>query len=272
MNADAAPRPRRLDAFGNVSARALRVWRRDFEVFRTTLLVNFLPPMLEPVLYIVAFGFGMGSLVETVPWRGTEVRYLTFVVPGVIAIAVMFQSYFETTYSSFVRMYYQRTFDAMLATPLLVEDVIVGEWLWGATRAVMAGGIMLVMVSLFGQVQWPEALWVVPISLVGGLLFSGLGLITTALVPAIDQFNLPTFIVIFPMFLFSGTFFPMEVLPDWALWIAWALPLTHLSSLLRGACLGQAPEATGWSLLYLGAMTLAAGAAALLLMKRRLVK
>lgn len=261
-----------MSAFTNISGRAWRVWGRNFEVFRATLWVNFIPPMLEPVLYIVAFGFGMGSLVETVPWHGRDVRYLEYVVPGVIAIAVMFQAYFETTYSSFVRMYYQRTFDAMLATPLLVEDVIAGEWLWGASRAFFAGAIMLVMVSFFGVVAWPEALWVVPLSILGGLLFSGMGLITTALVPAIDQFNLSTFIIIFPMFLFSGTFFPMDVLPGWALAVAWALPLTHLSSLLRGACLGIAPEAPGWSLLYLGVTTIAAGAIALILMKRRLVK
>jgi lipooligosaccharide transport system permease protein len=261
-----------MSTFSNISTRSLRVWRRDFEVFRATLWVNFIPPMLEPVLYILAFGFGMGSLVQTVQWHGREVRYLAYVVPGIIAIAVMFQSYFETTYSSFVRMYYQRTFDAMLATPLLVEDVIVGEWLWGASRALMAGAIMLVMVTFFGQVHWPECLWVVPLSLLGGLLFSGLGLITTALVPAIDQFNLSTFLVIFPMFLFSGTFFPLDVLPRWALVIAWALPLTHLSSLLRGACLGARPEMPGWSLLYLGVMTLAATAGAIVLMKRRLVK
>lgn len=261
-----------MNSFTNISARAWRVWSRNFEVFRTTLWVNFIPPMLEPVLYIVAFGFGMGSLVETVPWHGHEVRYLEYVVPGVIAIAVMFQSYFETTYSSFVRMYYQRTFDAMMATPLLVEDVIVGEWLWGASRAIFAGTIMLVMVSFFGVVAWPGALWVVPLSVLGGLLFSGMGLITTALVPAIDQFNLSTFLVIFPMFLFSGTFFPMDVLPGWALAVAWALPLTHLSSLLRGACLGIAPEAPGGSLLYLAVATMVSGALALLLMKRRLVK
>jgi len=261
-----------MSTFANISPRALRVWRRDFEVFRMTLWVNFIPPMLEPVLYILAFGFGMGSLVDTVTWRGEAMRYIRYVVPGIIAIAVMFQSYFETTYSSFVRMYYQRTFDAMLATPLLVEDVIVGEWLWGASRALLAGSIMLVMVSFFGLIEWPDSLWVVPISLLGGLLFSGLGLITTALVPAIDQFNLSTFVFIFPMFLFSGTFFPLDVLPHWALAVAWTLPLTHVSSLLRGACLGTRPEAPSWSLLYLGAMTLAAGAAAVVLMKRRLVK
>lgn len=205
-------------SFGNISPRALRVWQRDAEVFRTTIWVNFIPPLLEPVLYIIAFGFGLGSLVKTVPYHGRQIAYLTFMVPGVISVAVMFWSYFETTYASFVRMYYQRTFDAIVATPLLVEDVIAGEWLWGSTKSVMAGVIMLAMITAFGLARWPSSALVIPLTWLGGLLFAALGLITTSLVPQIDQFNLPTFILIFPMFLFSGTFFPIDILPPgpWA--------------------------------------------------------
>jgi lipooligosaccharide transport system permease protein len=258
--------------FADISPRALRVWQRNADVFRATILVNFLPPMLEPVFYIVAFGYGFGSLVKTVPYLGKEIPYLSFMVPGVISIAVMFQAYFETTYSSFVRMYYQRTFDAITATPLLVEDVIAGEWLWGATKSVAASVIMLVMISFFGQVHWPTGLMVVPLALLGGLLFSALGLVTTALVPQIDNFNISTFLVIFPMFLFSGTFFPLEILPGWAMKIALILPLTHISSLVRGACLGQEPPYAGASVAYLLVFTAGAFAGALQLMRRRLVK
>lgn len=258
--------------FRNISPRALRVWQRDADVFRTTIVVNFIPPMLEPVLYVVAFGFGLGSLVKTVPYQGAQIDYLTFMVPGVVCVAVMFWSYFENTYASFVRMYYQRTFDAILATPLLVEDVIVGEWIWGATKSLLASSIMMVMISLFGLVVWPAGLLVIPLALLGGLLFAALGLITTALVPQIDSFNLPIFIVIFPMFLFSGTFFPIDILPGWARVVAWFLPLTHLSSLIRGACLGQTPPQAVWSLLYLVVLTILTGAIAVVLMRRRLVK
>jgi lipooligosaccharide transport system permease protein len=261
-----------FEPFTHVSPRALRVWQRDADVFRTTIWVNFLPPMLEPVLYILAFGLGLGSLVKTVPYLGGQISYLTFMVPGVVSVTVMFASYFETTYSSFVRMYYQRTFDAIVATPLLVEDVIAGEWLWGATRAVMASSIMLIMISFFRLVHWPGGLLIVPVALLGGLLFAALGLITTALVPQIDQFNLPMFILVFPMFLFSGTFFPIDILPAWAARVAWVLPLTHVSSLIRGACLGRHPPHLAASLVYLILVTLGAASVALLLMRRRLVK
>jgi lipooligosaccharide transport system permease protein len=258
--------------FGNVSRRAWRVWQRDADVYRTTWLINFLPPLLEPVLYIVAFGIGMGSLIGVVVYQDRELRYLNFMIPGVIAVAIMFWAYFETTYSSFVRMYYQRTFDAILATPLLVEDVIAGEWLWGASKSVLAAAIMLGITGAFGLVTLPQGLLVLPVALAGGLLFSALGLITSAISPRIETFNLPIFVLIFPMFLFSGTFFPIDVLPRWAMNIALVLPLTHVSYLVRGACLGQAPSIWVWSILYLLGATVVTTGAAMYLMRRRLIR
>ena len=114
----------------NISWRLLHVWRRNGEVLLTTWYTNFLPPLLEPVFYVLAFGFGIGGMIGDFTFQEHNMSYLQFVAPGVVAVAVMFWSFFETTYSSFVRMYYQRTFDAMIATPLLVEDVIAGELLW----------------------------------------------------------------------------------------------------------------------------------------------
>ncbi len=256
----------------NISWRSIKVWQRDAEVLWATWFLNLLPPLLEPILYVLAFGFGIGSLIHEVHYLGKEFSYLSFMAPGVVSVAIMFWAFFETTYSSFVRMYYQKTFDAILATPLLVEDVIAGEWLWGASKAVMASGIMLVMLSLFGLVNWPEGLWVVAISIVGGLLFSAIGLITTALCPRIEMFNLPIFLVIFPMFLFSGTFFPINVLPTLAEKVAYLLPLTHISFLVRGACLSTWPSFWILNVSYLVVTTLIASWLALVLMKRRLVK
>ena len=256
----------------NVSRRAWRVWQRDVEVFLTTWKTNFLPPLLEPVLYVLAFGVGMGSLIGRVVYQGQEIPYLHFMIPGVIAVATMFWSFFETTYSSFVRMYYQKTFDAIVSTPLLVEDVIAGEWLWGATKSVVAASLMLLMMGLMGLIHWPSGLLVIPLAAIGGLLFSALGLVATALVPRIDSFNLPSFLFIFPMFLFSGTFFPIDILPGWAMRIALALPLTHISFLVRGACLGRIPPFWFVNLLYLLAGTALAFVLALVLMRRRLVR
>lgn len=256
----------------NVSLRSFRVWQRDFEVYLTNWKTEFLPPLTEPILYVFAFGFGLGSLIHKVQYEGRDLTYLRFMAPGIVAVAIMFWSYFETTYSSFVRMYYQRTFDAILATPLLVEDVISGELLWGATKAVIASTIMLGMLSLLGLVSWPSGLWVIPISLVAGILFSALGLVITSITKNISAFNLPMFLMVMPMFMFSGTFFPVSILPRWALVIAWGLPLTHVSYLVRAAVLGWTRGPVIVSALYIVALAAALSAFALRLMKRRLIQ
>ena len=256
----------------NVSPRSLRVWRRDLDVYLTTWKTNFVPPLLEPVFYVLAFGLGVGSLIGYLEYKGQSIAYLQFMAPGVLAVAIMFWSFFENTYASFVRMYYQKTFDAMMATPLLVEDVIVGEILWGTTKSILASTLMLIVLSTFGLVAYPTGLWVLPMSALGGLLFASLGMICTALSPNIDSFNFPIFVFVFPMFMFSGTFFPIDILPAWAHVLAWCLPLTHVSLIVRGLVLGWLPAGWGWSLLYLLLATPVAFVSALALMKRRLVK
>jgi lipooligosaccharide transport system permease protein len=258
--------------FGNVSYRAWKVWMRDLEVYRTTWKTNFLPPLLEPVLYVLAFGVGMGRLVGNIEYQGSTLTYLQFMFPGVISVAVMFWAFFETTYSSFIRMYYQRTFEAIVATPLQAEDLIAGEWLWGASKSVIAAVLMLVMMSIFGLVNWPSGILVIGIALLGGLLFSALGLIVTAISPTIETFNVPIFVVIFPMFLFSGTFFPIDILPGWAMTVAMCLPLTHVSYLIRGACLGMLPPFWIWNLAYMVVLAFLLTGLSIVLLRRRLLK
>jgi lipooligosaccharide transport system permease protein len=255
----------------NLSLRSLRVWQRDADVYLTTWKTEFLPPLLEPILYVFGFGFGVGALIHRVTYLGQSIGYLPFMAPGIVAVAVMFGAFFETTFSSYVRMYYQKTYDAILATPLLVEDVILGELLWGTTKATLSATIMLGVLGGLGLVSWPTGLLVIPIAVMGGLLFSGFGLVMTSFVKTISQFNVPVFTVIMPMFMFSGTFFPLDVLPPWALGVAWCLPLTHVARLTRAAVLGM-PHPHLWiSGLYVGAAALGLSALALARMKVRLV-
>ena len=139
-----------------------------------------------------------------------------FIAPALIAITIMNSAFFENTYASFVRMYYQKTFDAMMATPLTVEEIITGEIIWGATKALIATAIMMAVISFFGLIRYPEGLLLLPLAFLGGLAFGAAGMVCTALVPNIELFNLPVFLFITPMFLFGGTFFPLENLPLWA--------------------------------------------------------
>ena len=127
-------------------------------MYRKIWLVNFLVPLFEPLLYLAAFGIGLSALIGKVSYHGTELSYIEFIAPALLAITIMYNAFFENTYASFVRMYYQKTFDAMMATPLSLEDIIAGEIVWGATKSVIAAAIMLAVISLFGLVHFPHGL------------------------------------------------------------------------------------------------------------------
>jgi len=256
----------------NISFRAWSIWYRNLEVLKEGWIFKLAPPILEPIIYVFGFGFGLGSLVGVVTYQNDKIPYLQFMVPGVLSITVMFWAFFETTYSTYVRMEFQKTFDSILATPLLLEDIIVGEWLWAATKALIATTLMLATVSLLGLISWPEAFLMFPVIIIGGLLFSALGLITTAICKSIDMFNVPIFAIIMPMFMFSGTFFPLDVLPGWAKTLAQFLPLTHLSLLIRGAALGKIPDSWVWNVTYLIFSTAIISLLSLRLMYKRMVK
>lgn len=255
-----------------ISKRFLRIWQRNLTVYRATWKISFIPPLLEPLFYLLAFGVGLSALVGKIEYKGTTVSYITFIAPSLIAINMMYNAFFENTYASFVRMYYQKTFDAMMATPLFLEEIITGEIIWGATKSVIATGIMLGVVSLFGLIEYPQGLLVVPLSLVGGMAFGSIGMYFTGIVPNIEIFNLPIFLFITPMFLFSGTFFPVENLPVWAQRLALLLPLTHLVKLTRSFCFGMIDSGLLWNFLYILVFSLVFFPLAILKMHRRLIK
>jgi len=260
------PRP------SQISHRTWRVWQRNFSVYRQTWKISFIPPLLEPMFYILAFGLGLAVMVGEIDLGGRVVPYTVFIAPALVAVAIMQNAFFETTYNSFVRMYYQKTFDALLTTPLNLEEIILGEILWAATKALIATVLMSCVLSLFGLFDFPGALFLLPLSLLGGLFFAALGMICTALVPGIEMFNLPIFLGITPMFLFSGTFFPLANLPGWAQHLAQFLPLTHLVTLVRAGTL-EMPEAGLWlSVLYLALTTALLVPLAIALMVRRIVR
>ena len=250
----------------------LRVWERNLTVYRQNWQISFLPPILEPLLYLTAFGIGIGSLVGKVDFAGQEVSYAAFIAPALIAFNIMNNAFFENTYGSYVRMYYQKTFDAMMATPLSVEEIITGEIVWGATKSLIATVIMLIVISLFGLIRYPEGLLIIPLAFLWGLAFGSIGMFFTSIIHHIDLFNLPFFLFITPMFLFSGTFFPIENLPVWAQSVAMILPLTYLVDVTRNFCYGRFSPDMIWSLAYYVIFTAAFYTLALYKMRRRLIK
>ncbi len=257
---------------GNISWRFLSVWRRNLIVYRRIWKVNFLVPLLEPGFYILAFGLGFQGLIGDLTYDGSALTYTHFIAPALIAISIMYNSFFETTYASFVRMYYQKTFDGMMTTPLSLEEIMLAEIVWSATKATAAALIMMVVLGLFGFITFPSGLLVVPLAFLGGLAFGSIGMFFTGITPSIDMFNLPIFLFITPMFLFSGTFFPVSGLPDWAHSVALLFPLYHLVELSRFFCLGLVETAPLLSLAYLACFTLCFLFLGLSAMRKRLVK
>ncbi|MDW5563359.1 MAG: ABC transporter permease [Methanomassiliicoccus sp.] len=267
-----------MSLLSNIDSGAVLVWRRNADVFFKTWKTNFLPSIIEPLLYLVAMGAGLGGLIVGLTYAGQDINYVRFLAPGLVAISIMYGGFFECTYGSFVRMHYQKTFDAIVATPVSLEDVIAGEILWGASKSFLNSSIVLLVIETMGLTLVPEVWYASPtvllvplLAFLGGLMFSSIAMIFTAVVPNIDSFNYPFYLLVTPMFLLGGTFFPISQLGA-AEPIAYIFPLTHVSILVRNMCLGL----VGWidlaALVYVTAATVITFIPAVYLMRKRLVR
>lgn len=209
------------------------VWHRHAKVYQRTWLVNCLPPLSEPIMYLIAFGYGLTPLIGDVPYGGQVVPYLTFIAPAMMAIGVLFQSFFEGAYASFIRLNFQKTWQALLTAPLSFSDVFLGDWLWATTKGMIAGTLTGLVAVVWGLYSGWNLLLSLPIMLLGSLLFGAMGLFTAGSVRQIDQVNIPIFLFIIPMFTLCGTYFPRSTLPPVLEQVASVLPLASLTDLLR---------------------------------------
>ena len=247
---------------------AWRLWQRNASIYRRTYKLNILPNFFEPLLYLVAMGLGLGAYLARI--RGVD--YIDFIAPGLVATAAMYGTSFEVTFNAFVKMQFGKVYEAVMSTPLSIEDIGLGEILWGTTRSLIYGTVFLVIASAFGVVDsWLVVFAPVAIALIG-LLFSVIGLAFTAVIPLIDFFTYYWTLFITPMFLFSGIFFPLDRLPGWVEPVAWFVPLHQGVNLMRSLMLtgdpGAALASAAW-LLVASALLLVLP---LNLLHRRLVK
>ena len=247
---------------------AWHVWERDASVYRRTYKMNVLPNFFEPVLYLLAMGLGLGAYLSRI--RG--VRYIDYIAPGLVATSAMFGTTFEVTFNCFVKMQFGKIYDAVMSTPLSIEDIGLGEMLWGTTRSLIYGTVFITIASMFGVVHsWWAVLTPLAVALTG-LMFSVIGLAVTASIPLIDYFTYYWTLFITPMFLFSGIFFPFDQLPTWVHVAAWFTPLYHGVNLMRALItdgdLGAAARETLWIVAVTGGLLVLP----LNLLRRRLVK
>ncbi len=247
--------------------RAFRVWQRNFTVFtklyKSSLALNF----AEPILYLWAMGLGLGAYVKEIH----GIPYINFIAPGMIASSAMFAAVYECTYGTFVRMTYQKTFDAILATPINIYDLVAGELMWGAAKSVLYGTIIMIVISALGLVDSAAIIGVLPVLFISGLIFSEISMIFVAIVPGIDSFNYFYTLFMTPMFLFSGIFFPLDSLPPLVTKIAYFIPLYHLVNSCRSLAQGHI-AAIGWDVLWLAIVALVLAPYPFRMMKKRIVK
>ncbi|MBW2306362.1 MAG: ABC transporter permease [Deltaproteobacteria bacterium] len=239
--------------FPELSHLALRVWQRNARVWIQFYKPSLLGNLGEPVLFLLAMGYGLGRLVPLMD----GVPYVQYLAPGLVVSSAMYTATFECCFGSFTRMIHQKTYAAIIATPVSIEEVVAGDILWGATKSLIGGMIIMMVIAAFRLVQWPWAFAIVPVILVvEGLMFSSMAMFITSMSPSYDFFTYYFTLFITPMFLFSGIFFPLSGLPVWAQKLSWFFPLTHVVNLVRAAVLGRSPEYWIMDLIWIAACTI----------------
>lgn len=255
-------------ALPGLSGRFIHVWRRNRLVWRKLAIPSILGNLADPMLYMLGLGYGLGAMLSEVG----GLPYIAFLAAGTVCSSTMMSASFEAMYSGFSRMHVQKTWDAILNAPITLDDVVLGEAMWAASKSFLSGMAVLLVAWALGLVASPLGLLVVPLIFLTGLAFSGLGLIMTALSPSYDFFMYYFTLFITPMMLVCGVFFPVEQLPGWLQSFSWILPLTHAVSIARPLMNDALPPQMALHLAVLAVYAVAGFYVALVLTRRRLLK
>jgi lipooligosaccharide transport system permease protein len=251
-----------------MNTRFLRIWSRNYLVWRRHMGASLIGNLGQPLLFLLAMGYGLGRTIPTIE----GFTYLQFIAPGLVASAVMYSAAFEATYGAYSRLATQKTYEAILMTPVTVGELALGEIVWGASKGLLSGLIMLAVFPLFGL--WPSfwTIGLLPVLFIAGIFFAASGLIMTSLAGNYEFFNYFTSLIITPLFLFSGIFFPLASLEAPAQQIFRFLPLTPVVSLSRMLAHGQ--PTTSWmvDLIFIALLAALTSWAAARLLRHRLIR
>jgi lipooligosaccharide transport system permease protein len=217
--------------------RWIAVWRRNFLVWRKLLIASVLSNLADPLILLFGLGYGLGALLPSVE----GMSYIAFFAAGTLCSATMFTASFESMFSGFSRMHGQKTWDAILYAPLVIDDVVAGEIVWAASKAWLSGATILAVAAVFGLAASPIVVLTLPVAFLVGLAFAAVGLIMTVLAKNWDFFSFYMTLIMTPMTMISGVFFPAEQLPRPLLAVAQVLPLYHGVALVRPLVAGQWP-------------------------------
>ncbi len=228
---------RHFFALPRLSLRFIPIWQRHFLVWKKLAITSILGHLADPLIYMLGLGYGLGSLL---PEMGST-SYLVFLAAGTLCYSTMNSASFEALYSCFARMHEQRTWDAILNTPVTLDDIVLSEVVWATSKSFMSGLAVLAVIWLMGLSQSVLSLWLIPLSLLVGLCFASLGLIMTALAPSYSFFMYYFTLVITPMMLLSGVFFPVTQMPALLQTLSAVLPLSHAVDIARPLMNGANP-------------------------------
>jgi len=233
----------------------LRFWPvflRNFLVWRKLIIPSLIANIAEPLMWLVAFGYGMGALVGEVTLGDQKVAYIVFLASGSVCMSAMNAATFEALYSAFSRMHVQKTWDGIMNAPMRLDDVLLAEMLWAAFKSLFTVSAILCVMLGLGIVQSWKVMLAWPILLGVGITFSCLALIFNALAKGYDFFTYYFTLFLTPMMFLSGVFFPLDSLPQAVRWVAMVLPLTQAVALVRPLFMDQWPTDV---LLHLGVLT-----------------
>ncbi|MDX8379320.1 MAG: ABC transporter permease [Gallionella sp.] len=250
------------------SLRFIPVWRRNYRAWKKVAGASILGHLADPVIYMLGLGYGLGSLLPQV----AGMSYIAFLSAGTMCYSAMNSASFEAMYSGFARMYQQRTWDAILNTPITLDDIVLSEIFWAASKSVMSGISVLLVIWLLGLSHTPLSLWIIPLSLLVGLCFASLGLIVTAIAPGFEFFMYYFTLVITPMMLLCGVFFPVDQLPAMVQTFSSVLPLTHAINLARPLLSNTIPAHFVVDIAVLLAYALVGYYVSLVLLRKRLAQ
>ena len=251
-----------------LSTRFVPVWRRNLLVWRKLAIASVLGNIADPLLYMLALGYGIGSMIGEVG----GMSYVAFIGTGMVCQSAMFTSSFEGMYSAFSRMHVQRTWEAIMHTPLSLGDIVLGEIVWGASKALLSGVAIMLVAGLLGYAHFPSMLAALPVIALAGLAFASTAMIVTALAPSYDFFMFYQTLVLTPMLLLSGVFFPLTQLPPIAQRAAHVLPLANAVELIRPAMLGRPATDVGLHLAVLAGYAIGGFLVCAWLFRRRMMR
>jgi lipooligosaccharide transport system permease protein len=231
--------------------------------------------VFEPIFYLIAIGLGIGGIVGDVPPQytdGHQISYLAFVAPALLATAAMNGAVFETIFNVFFKLNYAKTYEGVLATPMGITEIALGEMLWALFRAALYAVAMFVIMLVFGLILSPWGVLIIPAALLVAAAFAAAGLAGTSFLRTVNDFDVPMGLIVMPMFLFSGTFFPTDIYPVPVQVFLQLTPLYHAISLIRGLSTGLISLAQAWDFVYLLAFFAISMTIAMRQMEKRLIK